>query len=92
MNLELDQLSANQIRTLATAHVHRFEYRLTGSGGRVNHDECQRHLAIWKAILVKVKRPEWRLLLSAEEKREIQAAVLSGDFEGLLRATAEPPS
>ena len=59
----------------------------------MNHSECERLLVVWKAIRVKVSRsPQWRLLLSEEEKREIQEAVESGDFEDLLRATAERPS
>lgn len=88
-----DPLSTEQLKALAVAHVRRLEYRLTGSSGRVNHARCERELAVWKAVLVKVRRsPQWRLLLSAEEKREIQDAVESGDFADLLRATAERPS
>lgn len=88
-----EELSTEQVKALAVAHVRRFEFKIAGSNRHVNHAECERHLAVWKAVLVKAKRsPQWRLLLSDEEKREIQEAVESGDFEELLRATAERPS
>jgi hypothetical protein len=88
-----DQLSAAQVMALAVAHVRRYEFRVNASSHRANHGEYDKYLAIWRGILVKVKRsPQWRLLLSKEEKREIREAVESGGFDELLRATAEPLS
>lgn len=88
-----DELGTEQVKALAVAHVRRFEYRMTGSSRHVNHAECEKLLVVWKSILVKARRsPQWRLLLSDEEKREILEAVESGDFDDLLRATAERPS
>lgn len=88
-----DELGTEQVKALAVAHVRRLEFKVTGSDRRVNHSECERLLVVWRAIRAKVNRsPQWRLLLSDEEKREIQDAVESGEFDDLLRATAERPS
>lgn len=88
-----DQLSTDQVKALAVAHIRRLEHLVTASSGRVNHAECERRLAIWKGALSKARHsPQWRLLLSDAEKKEIQGAVESGDFEDLLRVTGERPS
>ena len=81
----VDQLGTGQVRALAVVHVRRYEYR--------GASHCERYLAIWKRVLSKVNHsPQWRLLLSSEERREIRSAVESGEFEELLRANAELPS
>ncbi len=86
--LKPDQLTTDQLRALAVAHVRRFDMGVKG-----RNPESERRRAIWKAVLSKANHaPQWRLLLSDEERREVQFAVDCGEFDGLLRTFAERPS
>ena len=91
--MKVDQLSTEQVKALAVAHVRHYEYRITAGSGRVDHTRCERMLATWKGVLAKANRsPQWRLALLDAERREVQDALDSGEYEELLRLNAEPLS
>lgn len=91
--MRVRDLSTDQVRALAVAHVRRYEYRARVSGAGVDVAQYERLLATWRGVLGKVNRtPQWRIALLDAERRALQGAVDSGDYEDLLRATAERPS
>ncbi len=90
-----DRLNDRQVKALADSHTGLYESRLRhandGTQG-VRVEECQRLLAIWRRIAIKVQQGNWRLRLETSEINEIKDALASGDYDDMLRACGDRPS
>ena len=80
MSVEIQKITADQVRFLADKHVRMYAARIeAGKRGskQVNIADCERYLAIWRSIAEKGMGPK----LTQEELHELWDAVESGELD-----------
>lgn len=77
----LKDVTSEQIVKVAEKFVLMYEKRVeaakTGHGKFVNLGECEMYLSLWKSVVNKKGEN-----LSPQEKREVEDAYYSGEFDG----------